>query len=175
MRRALLLILVGTALVVTGGCKSKTQSKDAIRDGVMKHIAGMQGLNANNMTVTVTQANIHGDTAEANVDIRAKNGDPQAPPMQVVYKMQKQGDEWVVVKSDTGGSGMQHPKPGEMPPPGSMPAGNPHQGAAGQMPGVRPDFNSILKTAQPQQQAPAQQPSSAQQQPQQNSSSSYKP
>jgi hypothetical protein len=177
MKRAFLLTLVGTALLVTGGCKSKTDNKNAIRDGVMKHIAGMSGLNVNNMTVTVTQANIHGDKAEANVDIRAKNGDPNAPPMQLVYQMQKQGEEWVVVKGEPTG-GMQHPKPGEMPPPGSMPPGHPSSGGtSGQVPGSHPDFNSILNTAQPQgQQPPAQAaPSSAQQQPKSSSSSSYKP
>lgn len=173
MNRALLASLLGTALLVIGGCK-KTDNKNAIRDGVMKHIAGLQGLNVNNMTVTVTQANIHGDKAEANVDIRAKNGDPNAPPMQLVYQMQKQGEAWVVVKGQASGGGMQHPAPGEAPPPGTMPPNHPQAGGtSGQMPAGHPDFNSILNTAQPQQQ-PAQQPSgSQQQQPQQKPSSNY--
>lgn len=173
MNRALLASLLGTALLVTGGCK-KTDNQNAIRDGVMKHIAGLQGLNVNNMTVTVTQANIHGDKAEANVDIRAKNGDPNAPPMQLVYQMQKQGEVWVVVKGQASGGGMQHPAPGEAPPPGTMPPNHPQAGGtSGQMPAGHPDFNSILNTAQPQQQ-PAQQPSgSKQQQPQQKPSSNY--
>jgi hypothetical protein len=169
MNRALLASLLGTALLMTGGCKTKTDNKNAIRDGVMKHIAGMQGLNVNNMTVTVTQANIHGGKAEASVDIRAKNGDPKAPPMQLVYQMEKEGEEWVVVKSQAAGSGMQHPAPGEAPPPGTMPPNHPQAGGtSGQMPASHPDFNSILGTAQPQQ--PAQQPQ--QQQSQQKSSSS---
>jgi hypothetical protein len=175
MNRALMATFLGTALLVACGCKSKTDNKNAIRDGVLKHIASMNGLNVNNMTVTVTQANVHGDTAEASVDIRAKNGDPNAPPMQLVYQMQKQGEEWVVVKGQPTG-GMQHPAPGEAPPPGTMPPNHPtNGGASGQMPANHPDFNSILNTAQqPQQgQSPAQQ--QQQQQPAQKPSSSYKP
>ena len=174
MNRVFFATILGAALLVTGGCKSKTANKDAIRDGVLKHIAGMQGLNVNNMTVTVTQANVHGDKAEANVDIRAKNGDPNAPPMQLVYQMQKQGEEWVVVKGQPSGNGMQHPAPGEAPPAGTMPPNHPQAGGtSGQMPATHPDFNSILNTAQP----PPQPASGAQQQQpqsqQKSSSSNY--
>jgi len=166
MNRVFFATTLGTLLLFTGACKMKTDNKDAIRDGVVKHIAGMSGLNVNNMTVTVTQATVNGDTAQASVDIRAKNSDPSAPPMQMVYQMQKQGNEWVVVKSQPTG-GMQHPAPGEMPPPGQMPPGHPATGGAnGQMPANHPDFNSILNTAQPpiqqQPQQPAQQPQQAQ-------------
>jgi len=166
MNRAFLATTLGALLIVSGGCKSKTNNNDAVRDGVVKHIAAMNGLNVNNMTVTVTKATFNGDTAEANIDIRAKNSDPSAPPMQMVYHLQKQGNEWVVTNSQPTG-GMQHPAPGEMPPQGQMPPGHPATGgASGQMPANHPDFNSILNTAQPPAQpAPAQQP--AQQQPQQ--------
>jgi len=160
MNRAFLATILGALLLWTGACKSKSDNKDAIRDGVMKHIAGMSGLNVNNMTVSVTQATVNGDTAQASVDIRAKNGDPAAPPMQMVYQMQKQGNEWVVVKSQPTG-GMQHPAPGEAPP-GTMPpaAG----GAGGKMPPNHPDFNSILNTAQPPAQPQPQPPAQQQQQ-----------
>jgi len=167
MNRAFLATTLGALLVLSGGCKSKTANTDAIRDGVVKHIASMGGLNVNNMTVTVTQATVNGDTATANVEIRAKNSDPSAPPMQLVYQMQKQGSEWVVVKGQPTG-GMQHPAPGEAPQ-GNLPPGHPStSGTNGQMPANHPDFNSILNTAQPpagQQQQPQQPP--AQQQPQQ--------
>lgn len=173
MYRAFLATLLGTLLLLTGACRSKTDSKDAIRDGVVKHIAGMNGLNVNNMTVTVTQATINGDKAEANVEIRAKNSDPSAPPMQLIYQLQKQGAEWVVIKGQPTG-GMQHPAPGEMPP-GGMPPGHPGtSGTNGQMPATHPDFNSILNTAQSQQQQGQQQaPANTQQQPAQKQSPSY--
>jgi hypothetical protein len=176
MNRAFLAALLGSILLLTGACKSKTDNKDAIRDGVLKHIASMNGLNVNNMTVVITKATVNGDKAEASVDIRAKNSDPSAPAMQLVYQMQKQGEEWVVIKGQPTG-GMQHPAPGEMPPPGSMPPGHPTAGGtSGQMPASHPDFNSILNTAQPQgQQAPAQQAPAQQPTPQKPAAQPYPP
>jgi len=170
MHRAFFAALLGTLLLLTGGCQSKTDDKDAIRDAVIKHIAGMNGLNVNNMAIVVTQATINGDKAQASVDIRAKNSDPSAPPMQLTYDLQKQGTEWVVLKGQPTG-GMQHPAPGEMPPGGgALPPGHPATGGtSGQMPANHPDFNSILSTAQPQsqtQQAPAQPPPAPQAKPQ---------
>jgi hypothetical protein len=171
MNRAFLAALLGTLLLLTGACKSKTENNDAIRDAVVKHIAGMNGLNVNNMTIVVTQAAVNGDKAQASVDIRAKNGDPSAPPMQLSYDLQKQGSEWVVVKGLPTG-GMQHPAPGEMPPSGALPPGHPATGGTGgQMPSNHPDFNSILNTAPP----PAQQPPTQQPAPQPKAQGTTKP
>jgi hypothetical protein len=167
MNRVLLAAFVGMMLL-TIGCKSGTDNNDALRNAVVKHIASMNGLNLNNMTITLTQATVHGDQAEAKVDIRAKDSDPSAPAMQLVYQMQKQGKEWVVVKGQPLG-GMQHPAPGEMPA-ADLPPGHP---ASGQAPGRQPDFNAILNTARQNRQAPAQQtpPGSQQEAPAQNPSS----
>lgn len=166
MKRVLRAGLLAT-LVLVVGCRAKTENKDAIRDAVVKHLAGMNGLNVNNMTITVTNAKFNGDKAQADVDIRAKNGDPNAPAMQLTYELQKQGDEWVVLRGQAAG-GMQHPAPGQLPPQGALPPGHPDTGGtSGQMPASHSDFNSILNSAQPpQQQQPAQQP------PQQPSSNS---
>jgi hypothetical protein len=164
MNRGWFLCLLVVVLLVGSGCKSKADTNTAIRDAVVKHIAAMNGLNVNNMTVTVTQANVHGDAADANVEIRARNSDPSVPPMQFVYQMQRQGDEWVVVKGQAT-SGMEHPTPGEMSQ-GNLPPGHPStNGASGQTLTDHPDFNSILNAAQPQGQQPAaqQQPSGSKQ------------
>jgi hypothetical protein len=163
MSRTLLTGLLVALLMVPAGCKSKAENKDAIRDGVVKHLAAMNGLNVSNMTVKVTKATITGDKARADVEIRAKNGDPNAPAMQLTYDLRKQGDEWVVLKGETKG-GMQHPAPGEMPAQGALPPGHPATGGTGgQVPANHPDFNSILNSAQPaqRQQPSAQQPSSS--------------
>ncbi len=173
MNRAFWAALLAALLLLAGGCKAKTDEKVAIRDGVIKHIAGMNGLNVNNMTITVTKVSIAGDKAQADVDIRAKSGDPTAPAMQLTYELQKQGNEWVVLKGQAIG-GMQHPTAGEMPAPqGNLPAGHPPMnGASGQMPADHPDFNAIMNNAQ----SPAQtQPPSNGQQPAQQPSSSSKP
>lgn len=169
MRRPFFAALLGGLLLFTGACKSKTDETAAIRDGVVKHIASMNGLNVDSMTIVITQATVNGDKAQASVDIRAKNGEPGAPAMQLTYDLQKQGAEWVVLKGQATG-GMQHPAPGEMPMQRSLPPGHSSTGgSSGQMPANHPDFNSILNTAQPPaqqapattQQPPAQKPSSA--------------
>jgi len=160
MPRAFFAALLAALLLFTGACKSKTDERAAIRDGVVKHIASMNGLNVNNMIIVVTQATVNGDKAQANVEIRAKSGEPGAPPMQLTYELQKQGEEWVVLKAQPAG-GMQHPAPSETSPQGSPPAGHPD--TSGQMPANHPDFNSILNTAPPPaQQSPATQAPAAQ-------------
>jgi hypothetical protein len=171
MKRAFFAALL-VIILLAGGCKSKTDNKDAIRDGVIRHIAGMSGLNVNNMIITVTKMSLNGDKAQADVDIRAKNGDPGAPAMQVSYELQKQGEEWVVLKGQPTG-GMQHPAPGELPPQGNLPPGHPSTGGvSGQMPANHPDFNAILNSAQP----PAQtQQGTGGQQPAQQTSGTSKP
>jgi hypothetical protein len=159
MNRVFLAALFGMYLLFAGGCKSSADTDNAIRDGVIRHIAGMNGLNVNNMIVTVTKATFNGDKAQADVDIRAKNGDPKAPAMELTYELQKQGNEWVVLKGQATG-GMQHPTAGAMPNTGALPPGHPPTN--GQMPASHPDFNAILNSAQPpaQPQQPSSQPSS---------------
>jgi hypothetical protein len=166
MNRAFWAAFLGALLLLTGACK-KSDDKEAIRAGVMKHISSMDGLNVSNMDVVVTQATINGNTAQANVDIRAKNGDRNAPPMQLVYNLEKQGNDWVVTKGQSGG-GMQHPAPGSTPQ-GNLPPGHPSTGGSS---GQTHDFNSILNSAQP---PPNQQPSTQQQSPQQKPSTNPKP
>jgi hypothetical protein len=173
MKRAIWVALLSTFVLFAASCQSKTDTNDAIRDGIIKHISGMSGLNVNNMTVTVTKATINGDQAQANVDIRAKNGDPTVPAMQLTYELQKQGNEWVVLRGQSTG-GMQHPTAGQMPPNGTLPPGHPSVGnATGQTPASHPDFNAILNSAQPP--AQSQQQGSSQQSTQQPSSNRSKP
>jgi hypothetical protein len=172
MNRFFIATLLGV-LLLSAGCKPKVDDRAAILAGVTKHLAGMSGLNVNNMSIVVTTATVTGDKAKADVEIRAKNGDPSAPPMQLTYDLRKQGQEWVVLKGQPTG-GMDHPAAGQMPPQGggAMPAGHPPVGGAGgQMPADHPDFNSILNSAQPSQQAQPQQGSSQQPAPQPSNTS----
>jgi hypothetical protein len=146
MDRAFLATLLFGFLLAVSGCNPKVDNKEAIRDGVIKHLAGMNGLNVNNMSITVTNAKVNGDHAQADVEVRAKNGEPGAPPMELTYQLQKQGEEWVVLKGQATG-GMQHPAPGEMPLQEAMPAGHPPLGGTNGT--NHPDFNSILNSAAP--------------------------
>ena len=163
MKRGILAaLLVATALFAVA-CKSKTDDKEAIRAGVINHLAALNMLNLNNMDVNVTQATVNGNQAQAQVEIRAKGGDPSANAMQIGYSLEKRGEEWVVLKSTGMGAGMQHPGPGEVPPagtaPGAMPPGHPNvTGGSAQTPGTHPDFNAILNNAPSQQPNPPAQP-----------------
>jgi len=164
MKRGLATLL-GATLLLTVACKSKNDEKEAIRAGVIKHLSSLNMLNLSNMDINVTQATVNGNQAQAQVEIRSKGGDPNAPPMQIDYALERHGEEWVVLKSTGMGGGMQHPGPGEAGPPGSMPGTMPprHPNVTtgnGQKPSDHPDFNAILNgtqgsSQQPQSQAPA--------------------
>jgi len=163
MKRGFLAALIGAVMFFAVACKSKTDDKEAIRAGVIKHLVALNMLNLNNMDVNVTQATVNGNRAQAQVEIRAKGGDSSGNAMQIGYAMEKRGEEWVVLKSTGMGGGMQHPGPGEAPPagtaPGAMPPGHPNvTGGSGQMPGTHPDFNAILNSAPNQQANPSAQP-----------------
>jgi hypothetical protein len=159
MKRGFLAALLGITVLFAVACKSKTDEKEAIRAGVIKHLAALNMLNLNNMDVSVTQATINGTQAQAQVEIRAKGGDSSGNAMQIGYSLEKRGEEWVVLKSTGMGGGMQHPGPGEAPPagtaPGAMPPGHPNvTGGSGQTSGTHPDFNAILNSAPSQQTNP---------------------
>jgi len=172
MKRGILASVLGAALLFTAACKAKHDDKEAIRAGIVKHLVALNMLNMNNMEIKVTQATVTGDQAQAQVEIRAKGTDPAQGGMQIGYALEKRGEEWVVLKSTGMGGGMQHPGPGEAPPPGSMPGGapgapaaapgaNPHAtGGTVAAPANHPDFSAILNKTQSQQ-APAQQPAPA--------------
>ncbi len=154
MKRGFFAGLLGAALLLSSACRSqKADDKEAIRQGVVSHLTAMKGLNIPNMDIVVTQYSVNGNQAQAQVEIRAKNGDAAGGMMQLAYNLEKRGDQWVVVKSAPAGGTLQHPGPGEIPPGGSMPPGHPStSGSAGQP--VHSDLNEIMKSAQP----PAQQP-----------------
>ena len=161
MKRGVLATFLAVTVLFGVGCKSKTDDKEAIRAGVVKHLAALNMLNLNNMDIKVTSATVNGNQAQAQVEIRAKGGDGSGNAMQIGYALEKRGEEWVVLKSTGMGGGMQHPGPGEAPPAGAtgtMPPGHPNvTGGNGQSPAGHPDFNAILHSAPNQQpQAPAQ-------------------
>ena len=155
MKRAFFAALLGATLLLAGACKTKPDDKEAIRAGIVKYLGSLNTLNVSAMDINVTQTTVNGSQAQAQVDIRLKNGPPDGPSMKLSYNLEKRQEEWVVVKSQPAGGTMQHPAPGEMPP-GGMPPGHPNvNGSVGQTPAGHPDFNGILKSAQP---PPAQSP-----------------
>lgn len=114
---AILLVFLSLA-----ACNRGTQSKDAVRQGVIDHLAAV-GLNVSGMNVEVTSVQFNGDHADANVTINPKSG-PSGAGMTTVYSLEQKSGKWVVTgRKDAGGS----PHGG-----GAVPQGapNPHGGGS---------------------------------------------
>jgi hypothetical protein len=150
MNRALLASLLGGLLLFAAACKSKPDDKEAIRDGIIKYLASLNTLNVNAMDIVVTDASINGNQAQVQVDVRAKNGPADGASMKLSYRLERRGEDWAVVKSRARGGSLAHPGLGEMPPGGAMLPGHPNiSGSSGQAAAGHPDFNEIMKLAQP--------------------------
>jgi hypothetical protein len=114
-----------------------------VRQGVLDHLKE-RGMNLAQMDVSLTSVQFNGKNADATVSFAPK-GQAAGQGMSMAYRLEKQGDKWVVVgRQDVGGAPHGGTPPaaggamgGAMPgsPQGSMgapPAQNPHGGA--QMP-----------------------------------------
>ena len=112
-------------MVCLAGCNRGVQDKDAVRQGVLDHLAQVQ-LNVASMTVEVTSVQFNGNQAEATVSFSPKGG-TAAQGMSMQYRLEQKGGRWVVMGRGDAGSSPH----GGMPPaaPGME---NPHSG--GKMP-----------------------------------------
>jgi uncharacterized lipoprotein len=110
------------------GCNRGKQSEDAVRQGIVDHLAARQ-MNTSSMDLNVTSVQFNGNKAEAAVTFTPKGGKPeQSMPMR--YELEQQGSKWVVVgRKDAGGHGSMPVPNSSAPAPGGM---NPHGG--GNMP-----------------------------------------
>jgi hypothetical protein len=106
MNRSLLANVLGAALLFTAGCKAKPDEREALRLGVVRHLAAVQGLNMPNMEINIKQFSVNGDQATAQVEIRAKGAEAAAGSMQLAYSLEKRGDEWIVVKRAAAGGSL---------------------------------------------------------------------
>ncbi len=103
------------------GCNRGTQSKDAVRQGVVDYLTSKQ-FNTSSMDLNVTSVKFEGKRADAVVSMAPKGmGAAQAMTMQ--YQLEQQNGKWVVVgRKDSGG----------MPHSGAMPATPDASGQQGQ-------------------------------------------
>ncbi len=120
------------AAVLLAGCQRGTQNNEAaVRQGVMDYLSHRAGLNISQMSVEVTSVKFQGDNqAEATVAIRPKTAEPSAPPMEIRYTLERQGERWVVKGK---GRGQEQHGMGMMPPaqPQQLPPGHPAVGQGG--------------------------------------------
>jgi hypothetical protein len=114
-------------MVFLAGCNRGAENKDAVRQGVLDHLAQVQ-LNVASMNVEVTSVQFNGDQAQATVTFTPKGG-TAAQSMTMQYQMAKKDGRWAVVgRKDAGSS----PHGGGAMPPAAPGAENPH--GVGKMP-----------------------------------------
>jgi hypothetical protein len=114
-------------MICLAGCNRGVQNKDAVRQGVLDHLAQVQ-LNVASMNVEVTSVQFNGNQAEATVSFTPK-GASGAPGMSMRYQLEQKDGRWVVMgRKDAGAS----PHGGGAMPPAAPGMENPHGG--GKMP-----------------------------------------
>lgn len=114
-RRLLLLPLAAALLVGTAcGRQAATQqdSKAAVESAIRAYLGQRRDLALDKMDIEITRVDFQGDTAEADVVFRVKDGEGEMP---MHYTLRRQGDAWVVEPARPAGA---HPGTGgaEMPP-----------------------------------------------------------
>jgi hypothetical protein len=120
MNRTLASVIAALALFMTA-CSRDIQSKEAVRQAVIDHLSGRQGLDLDlsAMSVDVTAVTFRENEAEATVSFQPKGG---GGGMSMQYTLERQGNRWTVkTKTETGGSphgegGMGAPPQGDLPP-----------------------------------------------------------
>jgi hypothetical protein len=126
-------------MVCLAACNRGAHDKDAIRKGVLDHLAQVQ-LNVASMNVEVTSVQINGNQAQATVSFSPKGGNA-SQGMSMQYQLERKGDAWAVVgrknagASPHGGGAMPMAAPGaQNPHGGGMPSAPGMPGSEGKMP-----------------------------------------
>jgi len=111
-------------LLLLAACNRGIPTKDAIRQGVLDHLAG-SSLNLAAMEMDVTSVEANGDKADVTVTFWPK-GATAAQGMALHYRMEEKGNRWSVVRIQDSGHAGATP-PGMSSPHGSaMPSSDPH-------------------------------------------------
>ena len=167
MKRIALALPLAVALLGLSACKKQENDNEAIRAGILQHLASIGTLNMSAIEMDMRSVAVTGNQAHAEVQFRARNSGSPGGGMQVAYDLEKRGGAWVVLKSQPLG-GMQHPSTSQNPsanqPVHSMPNFNEllNPGAPGQatLPPGHPPVNSQQSSSTPssQEQTPAKKP-----------------
>lgn len=88
-------------------CAKDINTKEAVREAVVKRITSRGDLNMGSMDIEIANVSFQGKAAEATVAFKAK-GSTEAM-MNVKYKLEREGDIWVVKSSgsSSGDAGQQ--------------------------------------------------------------------
>ena len=140
MKRIALPTIALAGILACSGCQHQQQTAtDNIREGIRQHLASLNTLNLSAMDMNLTNVAVNGDSAQAQVEFVPKTGAPAGATMRVSYSLEKRGEQWVVVKTNTLGGAINHPGAGT----------NPHGPAQGPVHGELPNFREILPSASP--------------------------
>ena len=127
--------------LLASGCNRNIQTAEAVRQGVISHLAGRAGLDIGSMDVDVASVTFRGEEADAVVSFRPKGSTDPASMMQMRYTLERQGGRWVV-KTKQGAGGAAHeglegstdPHQNLGQPSGALPPGHPPVGEAAPKP-----------------------------------------
>jgi hypothetical protein len=106
LRNSTAWILAAAFLLCGVGCKKPVSDQDAIRASVAQHLKSNGTLNMAAMDMDFAQVVINGDSAQAQVVFRLKQG---GATMQVAYNLKRQDGAWTVLKSQPAGGQFEHP------------------------------------------------------------------
>jgi hypothetical protein len=130
-------LAVVAAALLLAGCSRNVQTAEAVREGVISHLAGRAGLDIGSMDVEVASVTFRDNEADATVSFRPKGSTDPASGMQMRYTLERQGGRWVVKsKGEAGetphgaGAEMGSDPHGGMAPGGNLPPGHPPLGEA---------------------------------------------
>lgn len=111
------------------GCGRNIQTQEAIRRGVIDHLSKRSGLDVNSMQIEVSSVNFRANEADAVISFRPKGVTDPGAGMQMMYTLERKGNQWVVKSKAGAGGGAPHGAGMSMPG-GEMPAGHPPVPAA---------------------------------------------
>jgi hypothetical protein len=120
-------------LLLAAACNRGSQSKEAIRQGVLDHLKG-SSVNLSAMDMDVTEVQFNGANADATVTFKPK-GVAVAQGMALHYRMQEKDGRWAVVGiQDSGHSGTVPQGTTNPHGAGDTPTADPHGAAPSAMP-----------------------------------------
>ena len=114
MRRflGLILLVVAAAALAAACARQSIDTKPAVEAALRAYLAQRPGLAMDKMDMEVKDVKFKGETAEADVVFRVKDGEGE---MAMRYTLRRQGDQWVVERgAQSGASGAEMP-PGHPP------------------------------------------------------------
>ncbi len=115
--------LLVLAFAIAGCGKKDVENNDAVKQGVIKYLSKRSDLAA--MDVSVASVQYRGNEADAKVHFQAKNNTNPAASLDMMYVLERKGNEWEVKgRSGAGAASGANPHGGPIPQ-GSLPAGHP--------------------------------------------------